>query len=54
MDITVHHTIELSGTTTLVLVLVAAIIAFALLYPTMIPHPVLSFDPPKGNLGFCE
>jgi hypothetical protein len=51
MDITIHRTIELSGTTTLLL-LIAAAIVFAVLYPMIIPAPKQTPEPPKSKLGF--
>jgi len=52
MDITIHHTIELSGTTTLLLLLIAAAIVFAVLYPMTISAPEQAPEPAKGKMGF--
>jgi len=52
LEITVHHTVELGGTTTIVLLLAVSLIAFALLYPMLLPAPTLPPEPPKGKLGF--
>jgi len=52
MDIRIHHTIEFNGSAVWVFVLILALIAICMLYPMLMPRPVLPPDPPKGKLGF--
>lgn len=46
------YTVDLSGTTALIILLVAAIIAFAMLYPMMIPALASPTEPATGKMGF--
>jgi hypothetical protein len=52
LEITVHHTVELSGSTAIVLLLAVGLIAFVLLYPMLVPAPTLPPEPAKGKSGF--
>lgn len=52
MEITVHHTVGLSGSAVFAIVLIAAVVAFCTFYPMVASHPVVPSEPSRGPMGF--
>lgn len=52
MEITVHHTIGLSGSAVFAIVLIVAVIAFCTFYPMVASHPVVPSESLRGPMGF--
>ncbi len=52
MEITVHHTIELSGNAMFAVILIVGVIAFCALYPMVTQYRVTPPELPKEPMGF--
>ncbi len=52
MEITIHHTIGLSGSAVFAIVLIVAVIALCTLYPMVASYPVVPSEPSRGPMGF--
>lgn len=52
MEITVHHTIGLSGSAVFAIVFIAAVIAFCTFYPMIASYPIVPAEPARGPMGF--